>query len=206
MVVNQNQPGFTLIEITLVMAISAILLATILVGQAQVRERAQFSDAVNHVATEINEVRNEAQTTVELGDPATIGTTDSGETFFGKLMEFDPASSSIQVSDMLQDGTSITLANPSTISIPWQVDTNTGLPGPEYLIFHLSSTDAQLLVYTPPAGTSLTGTLENTSWYDETPGNSELGTLVLPISDPEGHNANITINGAAGGAVTVAFQ
>lgn len=203
MSVAKNQHGFTLIEITLVLAISAGLLTIVLAGQEQVRSRAEFTAAVNQVATDINEVKNESQTTVQVQTPgaATNPTgTSIGTTFFGKAMTFTQGASTITVQDMYNNASGILqLPNSYQFTIPWGVTVQSA-SSPQYLVFHLTSASAQLITYANPPSPYTA-----TDLYNETVPNDQTGTFTLQLTDPDGHMATIYVDGAKNGAVTETF-
>lgn len=82
MVRSNSERGFTLIEITIVMAISAALITIAFVGQAGIRAKANFSDGLERSIGMIQQVKSEAYSTV-----SATGTYDT--TFYGKAMLFD---------------------------------------------------------------------------------------------------------------------
>jgi prepilin-type N-terminal cleavage/methylation domain-containing protein len=72
---KNDQAGFTLIELILVMAISSSLLMIAFVGQGQLRAQAQFDSAVNKIVSSVAAAHTEAASAINLagtGD-GTIG-------------------------------------------------------------------------------------------------------------------------------------
>ncbi len=59
-----NRGGFTLIEVTLVLAIVGALFVIVFAGQSNLRAQYQFSSSIEKVVTNINSVHNSALTTV----------------------------------------------------------------------------------------------------------------------------------------------
>lgn len=58
--------GFTLIEITIVMAISGLLFLMVFAGQQQLRERAQFDADVNKLVASVSDAHNQATAGVNI--------------------------------------------------------------------------------------------------------------------------------------------
>src|SRR5258706_14181569 len=86
------QAGFTLVEVVLVMAISALLLLAVWNGQAHLRQQTQFDEGVNRVIAAIADARNEAVSGINT-DGKGNGTTRCSGTdpyvFAGTMIEFD---------------------------------------------------------------------------------------------------------------------
>ena len=59
---KKKSGGFTLIEVTIVLAITAAMVAIIYSGQRSIRTEAEFSDTMNLIVADMEAVRNAAQT------------------------------------------------------------------------------------------------------------------------------------------------
>lgn len=211
--VSSKQQGFTLIEITLVLAITGGLLVLAFAGQSVIRSKSEFTDAVESVTTNINQVKNEARLTVqtEASNNSTPGAT-IGTTFFAKLMEFNLNSSSYTVFDAyanLSNNTFSPLSNQTTYQIPWgaeitgiSINNTSCTPGPCYLIFHPATLTSNLLTYTYA---TIPSPLVPSSFNESPVGNSNIGVLTLTLTSANGSHATITVNGPSAGAVTRAF-
>ena len=87
------QAGFTLIEIIIVMAISSLLLMIAWLGQGSLRAQAEFDNAVNKIASSVNDARNQSIAGVNIvgegnGDDAAPCPGSSGKVMFaGTLWE-----------------------------------------------------------------------------------------------------------------------
>lgn len=208
--VKVDQRGFTLIEVTLTMAIASVLLGVVLLGQSAIRGQAEFSDAVQKTVTDINEVKNEAQSIIQIGQAGSPGTGGGvGQTVFAKEMIFTSCSNQIQVTDLLAStiGTALSTGYSYDIEIPWGalVAGSCAAPVTQVLLFHQATTTARLLVYTPAAGAAIS--LDSSSYSDSPPPNNSLiSTATIGLVDPRGRTATITVDGTRDGAVTEVFQ
>jgi prepilin-type N-terminal cleavage/methylation domain-containing protein len=107
----RTDKGFTLVELVIVLAISALLLAGIVAGQGAIQEHTAFSSAIDSARLQLKEVQNEATQSVAAQTTSTSGASD--ETDFGKLVEFDnstPASASqMKTWTLVEDAAKTTL-------------------------------------------------------------------------------------------------
>jgi prepilin-type N-terminal cleavage/methylation domain-containing protein len=83
----RGQGGFTLVELTIVLAIMAALLTGVLAGSATIQNRTEFTSAVDAMRYQLKEVQNEAIQGVSARSGSNSGTSD--EINFGKLVELD---------------------------------------------------------------------------------------------------------------------
>lgn len=86
MLEDKSQAGFTLIEIMIVMSLAGLFGMIIFFGQGQIRQRAQFSDAMERIKNDIIRVKNETDTSVNI---TATGTPDARVTFWGKRIRFN---------------------------------------------------------------------------------------------------------------------
>lgn len=99
---TRAQSGFTLIEITIVMAISSGLAVIALVGFTSLRDQAQFSASVEQFTQSLLSRRQEALTMVKLsggGDNCTaaVFAAKTCEITLGNLITFSPDSAIVRV-------------------------------------------------------------------------------------------------------------
>lgn len=82
------QSGFTLVEITLVMAVTALLIVGFITGQGALRRNTAFTTAVDQVKNQLTTLQNEANQSVSYRSDTTNAGKTSG-TNWGTLVEFD---------------------------------------------------------------------------------------------------------------------
>jgi prepilin-type N-terminal cleavage/methylation domain-containing protein len=191
---KRTQGGYSLIEITLVLAISSGLIVIALAGFSSTRGQAQFSDSVERLTQQVLERRQEALSTVKLS-----GGTDSTKVTFGRLLTFTANSSTVQVQTLVTNnfalgGTAPPVGQPVTIAaaettsftIPWGV-TYSGAQQAQ-VAFTRSTVD---------------GALQTTAWMGTKP--LVYGSFAPPVSpaatvqninlvDPSGRQAHLVID------------
>lgn len=122
---QRTQAGFTLIEITIVMAIVAMLSGLAFAGFSAMRGQAQFSDAVERMKEDVLAQRTEALSTVKLS-----GGTDAANVTFGRVLTFTPGSSTVRVETLRTannsaptagQAVSVVAAETTSYSIPWGI-------------------------------------------------------------------------------------
>lgn len=97
---GNKQSGFTIIEISLFFAVSALLLFTMMVGITIAVQRQRFSDSVNSAQSFLQQQFNETQTTINnransnCGVAADRGTSDC--LVLGKIIDLQPASNTAE--------------------------------------------------------------------------------------------------------------
>lgn len=95
--IRADKRGFTLLEITIVMAISSLLIAAAITGVGSIREGRASMTEVDELKNKLEGVRAEA-----LSGITGTGTGQSTSTVFGKILEFDPAiPNQIRVSSLI---------------------------------------------------------------------------------------------------------
>lgn len=184
--------GFTLIEVTLVLAISA-LLAVMLLGtyQSQTR-RARFTDAMERIAAELGQLKTETNSAFTTGTG-----TDESTIFFGKEIVFTQNSGIINVNNLTADRndggtlTGISAAAERNYEAPWGVVLLQN-GGNNKLIFTRNTADGLLKTYVLPNAGANSNSLDPAS-YNTTTGSIE---AVLLFESPEGHRARIRVNPA----------
>lgn len=74
LMVRSGQKGFSLIELMFVMAITSLMLVSVIAGQRALRSRAQFDAAVNRVVASATQARSQANSAVNISSSTTNGT------------------------------------------------------------------------------------------------------------------------------------
>ena len=112
---SSQRPGLAIIEVILVMTISALLFGVV-IGTFATRRKAASDDAARQVMSEIAKVRNQAQQ----GQGASTGTIPPGNEMFGQAIILAPNSSDITVYKLMQSRTdsSISSYENYTIKMP----------------------------------------------------------------------------------------
>jgi type II secretory pathway pseudopilin PulG len=98
----KRSTGFTLIEVTIALAVMMAIATAAIFAQGQNRQRTEFELAIEELRTQVFKVKNEANSTVHGGD---------GDNqlihFHGKLVEFTAGSDEIIVRTLLRQCTSL---------------------------------------------------------------------------------------------------
>ncbi len=185
----RREAGFTLIEVILVAAIAAALGAVIFIGQRQIREQAQFTDAIENVTTLVNRTKNEAATNVNIAGSGT----NQSSVIMGKKLTFIDNSSQILVYDMTLNGPTVNYSSPQTQTIPWGVQFKGSPAGNYSLYFVRDSVTGSLYTYTPTVPPPDTVG----DWFK--PGSlASRGLVSYAFQDLSGRRATITVDGASG--------
>lgn len=186
-------PGFTIIEISIVLAIISALILIAFLGQGELRSNAQFNDAVDRTVAELSDKRNNANTTVNSGeeDPGT----DTTKVFYGILAEFVEDSSAVKFTYFWTDGDSCppTGIRPEQISefeIPWEVKP---INYNQAVLFGRKCSDGRPETKIPSPD-SLTGELRDLNTYEA----SSEDRAIIQLSDGSGHCANINVEAGSG--------
>ena len=211
-----RQDGFTLVELTIVIAISASLAVIVLTSQSSVRDTAQFRGVVNSLASSLNEVRANAA--------ASIVTTSTGThqstAIFGELVQARPGDGYLTVSDLtapLDVSTnaisgSLTVLNSRSIMLPFGVtvksiispSTSITTLGTTYtLVYRRLLSSGKLVLYAVGAAD-----YHNVLNYTESPsatlapGMYPVEATVITIMDPAGRFGSVTVDGRHDAATT----
>jgi len=114
-----KQGGYSLIEVILVIAIVAGLLAAIWAGTSQFRARSQYSASIEILKNNLKRVQNEATTTVNSGSAGVTANGDSNSVVFGKMVVFDPAQNYAVVKTLtVSDGNAAAITIQDTYNQP----------------------------------------------------------------------------------------
>lgn len=189
--VKRGQSGFTIIELTLVMAIaSTVALATVgLFGV--VRDQARFSDTMEKLKISVTGARQEALSTIKLS-----GGNDESQVTIGRLLIFTPGSSTVQVrtlytssSDSPTSGQVVSTSENAEIKLDW-LATYAGAQQ-AMIAFVRSPTDGVLHTSVDVAG----------GWSPLTYGRvTSGGSASLPI-DSSGQRGNLVIDSSNNSAI-----
>jgi type II secretory pathway pseudopilin PulG len=205
---STKQRGVTLVEVTLTLAISTLLIATVLTGRNSIRSQAQFSDGMERIKETILSVKSEANTGNNT-NPGAKGTAQIGSGTnrylnLGRSIRFTPNSSTADSLALLcyaaSDLTCTDQLNPDTatvkrLALPWGIAykdyTAEGVTGATItIIFTRDDQTGEFAGY----------------WYDGTIANRDSKNAVLvkqrPVTlnfeSPDGRKATIAINPATG--------
>jgi prepilin-type N-terminal cleavage/methylation domain-containing protein len=100
--------GFTLIEVTIVLAITAGMVSIIFAGQQEVRTRTNFTNSVNNTVSDLDGVRNAVQTgnysSTVLNNVGSDNATSTGRVIWGALISAPRNSPTIKVTYIVASG------------------------------------------------------------------------------------------------------
>ena len=209
MVKRWRQSGFTLIEVTLTLAISGLLILIAIVGQVQLRRRAQFSDAVERVKSNLNITRSEANTTVNCRTGAVCKVnngTDPTREILGRELIFDPTKNYIQVYSLLRPTSGLSYVATDSRQMPyaWGLQFQNSIIGgvaaanPAVLVFWRQPSDGRLIASAMSCSDAACTTNPALSLASY-PGVS--GSLVLNFIDPNNFTAREIVE-LPGGSIT----
>lgn len=190
------EAGFTLIEITIVLAILSGLAALAFVGQGELRSNARFNDSVERTVSALSSARNDANTTL---NTRSSGGTDGSRVFFGVLAEFKEGEEIVQMTPLWGEGQScppvVITEEPDQIQefeIPWgaiPVDYD------QAVVFGRRCNDGRPTTYTPDADTP-GAILRTIGAYSTLPASQP--PAVIKLDDQDGHCAEITVEHGSG--------
>jgi prepilin-type N-terminal cleavage/methylation domain-containing protein len=185
-----GQVGFTLVEVTIVMAISAMLLL-VLLHQHQANGNAAFTGVIDQIQNELNEIKNQAYTSK---NDSGSGNTTSGS------------------NDTIEWGKGVIISGSTLTEYNLTATTNSnGITGIKPLTPPIKTLKFSWGITTSPSGSSLTvafvrnpstGNLEiyfpatsltTLSDYISVPASS----ASISFNNPDGHTASVTIDPAS---------
>lgn len=161
-VMLKDERGLTLVEIIIALAISALLLVSVLVGRDGLRSQLQLSQGADQWVQTLSQARTEATNAVGNTNTASGGTSDNF--IFGKAVVLTQDSAIAKVQTITYNtvngvDTFVTNdANDYTVTMPWNVKIPAGYFGVTnaYVIFGQASTSGLPSVWTvitlPAAG------------------------------------------------------
>jgi len=85
---NNQQRGFTIVEVIVVVAVSGALLLIGVLGQGQVQDKARFTDSLETLESELESVKVSAESTSNTAD--VTGGDSLSEVVFGSMISFAP--------------------------------------------------------------------------------------------------------------------
>jgi prepilin-type N-terminal cleavage/methylation domain-containing protein len=210
---SNKQSGFTLIEIIIVMAISAGLFLIIFAGQKQLRERTRFDAAINETVQQIAYTRNYALAGVNPYGNGDLGTSEVAGASFevdddhdpGHLGELEPVYSNYDGAGAFQRYADV----PSGGNCPEQLDNecyehyfNTSLP---LHVVGAANHKAVIVFINKPTGLLVCG-WQGGNWLDidkvcSSAFNPGLGQpITLRLTDNLGNTADIVVDPNTGDA------
>lgn len=198
--------GFSVVEIIMVLAITSLLFLIAFSGQAEIRSRARFTDAIDQTVAAITKAQNEANSSLTLNQAADRGTGAGAidkTIFFGMLARISNGESQITVTPMTMPeepvlcfgGCSVEIRDDLQYSfeIPWQVSLDSpACVIPRWVAFTRHPSNGQNFTYTaPPTCTNVDLTRYNSySASLRSPAN----VLNLQFRDDRNHLACISID------------
>ncbi len=143
MVMFRTDSGFTLVEVTLALAISGALVVIAFAGQKQARDRSSFSDAVERANTIILDAKNQAFSTVQNGtNGACPPPGQYCNVFLGKVVYFQGSAGDISVYTLTLDSTNVVMATADlTARLPYGVMDTDHSPNQDVCILFTKSID-----------------------------------------------------------------
>jgi prepilin-type N-terminal cleavage/methylation domain-containing protein len=98
----RNESGFTLLELTIVLAITGLLLLGVLSGASYLLRRARFDAAIDQTVQNLNYARNYALANVNTQGPGntTVGPGGGPTVFAGAAFEFDTAHTNGELTEL----------------------------------------------------------------------------------------------------------
>ncbi len=213
---KHSQSGYTLIEITIAMAISSMLAAMALMGFTALRSQAQFSNSVEQTTQTVLAKRQEALATVMLsgGGLTCVVPSDQCNISFGRILTFTPGSGVVTTESLVTLGNpappaaqAVTLAaasETSTYTLPWGV-TYTGSSRGNRIIqvaFVRSAVDGTLQTAVSPDNGWAGRPTGSYQYGDFAPGG---GSVQINVLDPTGRRAYLTVN-PVNNSVTRTYQ
>ena len=203
---KHKSQGFTLIEIMMVLAISSLLMLILLGGYNQSRRRAQFTDAVERMTVQLEQAKNEANSTVNVNPSQG---TDLNTVVFAKAADFatNPNQLLVQTlrvprSDTLIDPVTLDPANLRTVDIPWgasfvsPTDASPTRSTHNFVVFSRSTNDGRLNTFVFNLSTA--NDLGSSVLYAPgLPADTETAVLVFRSAEGE-FLAQITVNATNG--------
>ncbi len=212
---HSKQHGVTLVEVMLTLAISTLLIITVLSGRNSIRSQAQFNDGMERIKESILSVKSEANTgnnTSGRGVAKPTETSTSQYLTIGRSIHFNRTTSSnkADTKTLLCDtnqalgylcGTTVSFPPETvkTIALPWGIKytgyTVGGVSGPA------SANDLSLIFARDDASGSFTG-----YWYAgvinrgmvRTAAFANQGEIVLLFKSTDNRNAAVTVNPVSG--------
>lgn len=139
--------GFTLIEVTIVMAITALMMLVLIGFYRNTQKRTLFRDGIERLVTNLEKIKTETNSSYTTGSGATLA-----RVFFGKAVSFSNDSTALLITTLTaaRDDTgalsSLQAVGTNTINLPWGVycdcnSTNT------QIVFTRSLADGKLDTY-----------------------------------------------------------
>lgn len=191
MVIKSKSAGFTLVEVTLVLAITASLAVIVFSGQRTLREQAQFSSSIEQLVGTFSYAKNAAATTVNSTHGATTNSPDI--LVWGTVLEIKTCGSSPSITRSTlktRPGVpdKLDLVDSSDIILPYQICYQPSSGGSTFIAFFRERETGQLQTYQ----ISNLGQVKRISNYSSDKISSS--TISLHFQDSANHSADVTID------------
>ncbi len=129
---STKQAGISLVEVVLTLAISSLLITTVLAGRNSLRSQAQFSDGIERIKETILSAKSEANTSNSTNTAAKGTGVVDGKKYLnlGRSILFTKGSSQIEAANLLcyandafqcTDDVAVDSATIKKISLPWGI-------------------------------------------------------------------------------------
>jgi type II secretory pathway pseudopilin PulG len=199
LMLQRNQAGFTLIEVTIFLAISSMLAIMAIVGFSNTRGQTQFSDSVEQLTQQVLQRRQEALSTVKTSGSGN----DATQVTFGKVLTFTRGSGAVRVETVRTanyplngtnppvSGQAVTVIDTTTFPMAWGVTYN-GAQDMQ-VAFSRSTMDGALQT------TAWNGAKANYTYGDFTPPANVNTTFNVNVIDPGGRQAHLIVDPAKNG-------
>lgn len=212
---STKQQGVSLVEVMLTLAISAMLITTVLAGRNSLRSQAQFSDGIERIKETILSTKSEANTSNSTNTASTGTGKLAGSSYLnlGRSIRFTKGSSQIQTLNILcyansdlqcTDRLKVDDGTTKTTSLPWNIvytsytDATGTHAEPELsIIFARNDTDGSFTGYWTPGGVydsdNAAGQARSQLFNAA---NSK--PVTLNFESPDGRQATVEVNPATG--------
>lgn len=206
--ISSKNRGVTLVEVMLTLAISSLLMSTVLVGRNSVRSNAQFTDGMERIKEQVLFTKNQANTS----NNQTGNGTSTTKITLGRSLRFSTSTNTTMYIDTilcntgtdLLCGTTLDITDSSAQTMPWQIQYQ------GYRIGNGSLTRGDLtLIFGRDDRTGL----YQGSWFAGVVAQNSLRSTVfaqqsaitLLFASQDGRQATITVDPAAGTVVRQAL-
>lgn len=196
---STKQRGVSLVEVLLTLAISSLLLGSVLVGRNSVRSQAQFSDGIERIKETVLSIKSQANTS----NNSTGNGTSSNSLTLGRFIHFTRDSDAYDTGTLLcltgsgsTCGNRVNVTDQASGELPWRMTYkgNSVSSEPDLtLIFARDDNAGAIFTGYWFAGRLVNGT--DVAQYQQL---ANQKTIVLNFESPDGRRATITVDPATG--------